>query len=143
MEKISPKDYFKKLAFSIKDAEIRLVAAIMSDYVGEENAVRLDTLCRRVSMDERKVRLILGKLVTEYGVPVCAHSGKAGRWLARSFDEARETQAEYYSRAREDKRRGDAYNRCQYPPEETGEIKPVQPALLDVPEPDIIPYWRW
>ena len=82
MEKISPKDYFKKLAFSIKDAEIRLVAAIMSDYVGEENAVRLDTLCRRVSMDERKVRLILGKLVTEYGVPVCAHSGKAGRWPA-------------------------------------------------------------
>ena len=42
-----------------------------------------------------------------------------------------------------EKRRGDAYNSCQYPPEETGEIMPVQPALLDVPEPDIIPHWRW
>jgi len=143
MEKISPKDYFKKLAFSIKDAEIRLVAAIMSDYVGEENAVRLDTLCRRVSMDERKVRLILGKLVTEYGVPVCAHSGKAGRWLARTYEDATVTQAEHYARAAAEKRRGDAYNSCHYPPDETGEIKPAQPALLDVPEPDIIPYWRW
>jgi hypothetical protein len=143
MEKISPKDYFKKLAFSIKDAEIRLVAAIMSDYVGEENAVRLDALCRRVSMDERKVRLILGKLVTEYGVPVCAHSGKAGRWLARSFDEARETQAEYYSRAREDKRRGDAFNTCNYPPVQAEELRELQPTLIDVPEPDPIPFWRW
>jgi len=105
MEKISPKDYFKKLAFSIKDAEIRLVAAIMSDYIGEENAVRLDALCRRVSMDERKVRLILGKLVTEYGVPVCAHSGKAGRWPARTYEDAAVTQAEHYARAVAEKRR--------------------------------------
>jgi MarR-like DNA-binding transcriptional regulator SgrR of sgrS sRNA len=41
------------------------VAAVMSDYVGEENAVRLDVLCGRLSMDERKVRIILGRLVTE------------------------------------------------------------------------------
>ena len=127
----------------IKEADIRLVAAVMSEHVGEENAVRLDALCRRVSMDERKVRLILGKLVTEYGVPVCAHSGKAGRWLARSFDEARETQAEYYSRAREDKRRGDAFNTCNYPPVQAEELRGVQPMLLDVPEPDPIPHWGW
>ena len=140
---MNPREHYRKLSFSIKDAEIRAVAAVMSDYIGEENAVRLDALCRRVSMDERKVRLILGKLVTEYGVPVCAHSGKAGRWLARTYADAAVTQAEHYARAVAEKRRGDAYNSCHYPPDETGEIKPVQPALLDVPEPDIIPYWRW
>lgn len=139
---MNPKEYYRKLSFSIKDAEIRLVAAVMSDYVGEENAVRLEVLCGRVGMDERKVRMILEKLVTEYGLPVCAHSGKAGRWLARSFDEARATQAEYYSRAAADKRRGDAFNNCHYPPE-FEEIIEVQPALLDVPEPDPVPHWRW
>jgi len=86
---------------------------------------------------------IKDKLVTEYGVPVCAHSGKAGRWLARSFDEARETQAEYYSRAREDKRRGDAFNTCNYPPKPAEELRELQPTLIDVPEPDPIPFWRW
>lgn len=140
---MNPRDYYRQKTASITEADVRLVAACMTEYIGEENAVRLDALCRRVSMDERKVRLILGKLVTEYGVPVCAHSGKAGRWLARSFDEARETQAEYYSRAREDKRRGDAFNTCNYPPKPAEELRELQPTLIDVPEPDPIPFWRW
>jgi len=140
---MNPREYYRMKTASITEADVRLVAACMTDYIGEENAVRLDALCRRVSMDERKVRLILGKLVTEYGVPVCAHAGKAGRWLARSFDEARETQAEYYSRAREDKRRGDAFNTCNYPPKPAEELRELQPTLIDVPEPDPIPFWRW
>lgn len=139
---MTPREHYRKLAFGIKDAEIRMVAHVMTDYIGEENLVRLDALCGRVSMDERKVRMILEKLVTEFGLPVCAHSGKAGRWLARSFDEARETQAEYYSRAAADKRRGDAFNRCQYPPKQVEELREVQPALLDMPEPEYVPYWR-
>ena len=64
MEKISPKDYFKKLAFSIKDAEIRLVAAIMSDYVGEENAVRLhceNLGCRCLGRDNCQLDATLGE----------------------------------------------------------------------------------
>ena len=71
----------------ITEADVRLVAACMTDYIGEENAVRLDALCRRVSMDERKVRDILETLVIQYGWPVCAHAGKAGRWIATSEDD--------------------------------------------------------
>ncbi|MFA6691535.1 MAG: hypothetical protein WCR98_06095 [Saccharofermentanales bacterium] len=138
---MNPREHYRKLSFSIKDAEIRAVAAVMCEHIGEQNAVRLEALSGRVSMDERKVRLILEKLVNEYGMPVCAHSGKAGRWLARSFDEARETQAEYYSRAAADKRRGDAFNRCNYPPEQAEELREVQPPLLEVPEPEPVPYW--
>ncbi len=140
---MNPREHYRKLAFSINDAEIRAVAAVMAEHIGEENAVRLDALCGRVGMDERRVRIILEKLVTEYGVPVCAHSGKAGRWLARSYDEARETQAEYYSRAAADKRRGDAFNRCQYPPKEAQELKQVQPTLLEMPEPKSDYYYNW
>lgn len=140
---MNPREYYRKLSFSIKDAEIRLVAAVMSDYVGEENAVRLEDLCGRLSMDERKVRIILAKLVTEYGLPVCAHSGKAGRWLARSYEEARETQMEHYSRMAAEKEHGDAFNRCHYPPEQVEEIREVQPALLDIPEPEPRYHWGW
>src|SRR5690606_22968033 len=89
---MNPNDYYRMKSAEIKEADIRLVAAVMSEHVGEENLIRIEALCRRVSMDDRKVRIILEKLVTEYHLPVCAHSGKAGRWLARSFDEARQTQ---------------------------------------------------
>ena len=84
-------------------------------------------------MDDRKVRIILEKLVTEYHLPVCAHSGKAGRWLARSFDDAKQTQMEHYSRAKAEKRRGDAYNQCTYPPETSDPVEIAQPALFDEP----------
>lgn len=140
---MNPREHYRKLAFSINDAEIRMVAAVMAEHIGEENAVRLDALCGRVSMDERRVRIVLEKLVLDYGVPVCAHSGKAGRWLARSYDEARETQAEYYSRAVADKRRGDAFNTCHYPPTQAQELKQVQPTLMDMPEPKSDYYYNW
>lgn len=70
---MNPREHYRKLAFSINDADVRMVAAVMAEHIGEENAVRLDALCGRVSMDERRVRIVLEKLVTEYGVPVCAH----------------------------------------------------------------------
>ncbi|HQH28125.1 MAG TPA: hypothetical protein PLP17_12060 [Oligoflexia bacterium] len=140
---MNPNDYYRLKSGEIREADIRLVAACMSDHVGEENAVRLETLVARCGLGERQVRDILEVLVKDHGWPIGAHSGKAGRWLARSFDEARETQAEYYSRAREDKRRGDAFNTCNYPPKPAEELRELQPTLIDVPEPDPIPFWRW
>ena len=140
---MNPRDYYRKLSHDITDAEIRLVALTMADYVGEDNAIRLEDLCKLTSMEERKVRMILERLVTEYRLPVCAHSGKAGRWLARTYADAAVTQAEHYARAVAEKRRGDAYNSCHYPPKQAEELREVQPALLEVPEPEPIPYWRW
>ena len=140
---MNPRDYYRKLSHEITDAEIRFVAFTMADYIGEENAIRLEDLCALLVMDERKVRMILERLVTEYGLPVCAHSGKAGRWLARTYEDAKITQTEHYARAAAEKRRGDAYNSCSYPPEDVDKIEVIQPPLFDIPEPDIIPYWRW
>jgi len=112
---MNPKEYYRKLSFSIKDAEIRLVAAVMSDYVGEENAVRLDVLCGRLSMDERKVRIILGRLVTEYGLPVCAHSGKAGRWIATSEEDRWRVIGDLDSRIKELRERREAMLTAKIP----------------------------
>ena len=130
---MNPTDFYRMKSAEIQEADIRLVAACMSEHIGEENLIRIEALCRRVSMDDRKVRIILEKLTTEYHLPVCAHSGKAGRWLARSYEEARQTQMEHYSRAKAEKRRGDAYNQCDYPPVENAkEIEVKQPALFDI-----------
>jgi hypothetical protein len=131
---MNPNEYYRIKSAEIKEADIRLVATCMSDHVGEENLIRIEALCRRVSMDDRKVRIILEKLTIEYHLPVCAHSGKAGRWLARSYAEAKPTQMEHYSRSNADKRRGDAFNSCHYPPPENiDEIEISQPALFDEP----------
>ena len=134
---MKPNDYYRKLTASISDAEIRLIAALMSDYVGSENAVRLEALCARASMDERKIRMILEKLVKEYRYPVCAFSGKPGRYLARSYQEALPAKLELLSRAEEMKARAMSYDNCHYPPTDIDEPELVQPVLLDVP------VWRW
>jgi DNA-binding IscR family transcriptional regulator len=139
---MNPKDFYRKLSFSIKDAEIRAVAAVMCEHIGEENAVRLEALASRVSMDDRKVRIILRRLRNEFGLPVCSISGKAGYWLARSLSETKPAEIEFRSRARENIENANAYQNCQYPPKQVEELCEVQPALIEV-EPEYIPYWRW
>ena len=140
---MNPREHYRKLSFSIKDAEIRAVAAVMCEYIGEENAVRLEALSGRVSMDERKVRIILRRLRNEYGLPVCSISGKPGYWLAHSLSETKPSEIEFRSRARENIENANAYQRCNYPPKPAEELRELQPTLIDVPEPDPIPFWRW
>lgn len=84
---MNPREYYHLKTASITEADIRLVAACMTEYIGEENAVRIEDLSGRVGMHERQVRDILETLVCSYGWPVCAHAGKAGRWLATSEDD--------------------------------------------------------
>lgn len=84
---MNPTDYYRMKSSEIQEADIRLVAACMTEYIGEENAVRIEQLSGRVGMHERQVRDILETLVIAYGWPVCAHAGKAGRWLATNEDD--------------------------------------------------------
>jgi len=84
---MNPNDYYRLKSGEIREADIRLVAACMSDHVGEENAVRLETLVARCGLGERQVRDILETLVIVYGWPVCAHAGKAGRWIATNEED--------------------------------------------------------
>ena len=98
---MNPREYYHRLSYSIKDAELRLVADVMSDYIGEENAVKLPALCKRVSMSERKVRLILERLTKEFGIPIGAQSGRAGRFIIATEDERQAVIADLASRVSE------------------------------------------
>ena len=84
---MNPREYYHLKTASITEADIRLVAACMTDYIGEDNAVRIETLAGRVGFGERQVRDILETLVITYGWPVCAHAGKAGRWIATTEED--------------------------------------------------------
>jgi hypothetical protein len=84
---MTPDEFYRLKSAAITDAEVRLVAAVMSDYVGEENAVRLERLAARVGLGERQVRDILETLVVTYGWPIGAHAGKAGRWIIANEEE--------------------------------------------------------
>jgi hypothetical protein len=84
---MNPADFYRLKSATITDAEVRLVAAVMSDYVGEENAVRIERLAARVGLGERQVRDILETLVVTYGWPIGAHAGRAGRWIIANEEE--------------------------------------------------------
>lgn len=136
---MTPRNFYRNLMWGIKDAEIRAIAAVMAEHIGEDNAVTMPALCGRVGMSERKVRIILERMLKEYGIPVCANSGQAGRWLALQRAETKSSELELRSRARELVERADAYQRCQYPPAE--KVEPTAPKLFDEPI-DYLAYWR-
>ena len=78
---MTPREIYRRMVAKIKPADVRLVAACFEDHIGAENAVLMPQLCARTGLHERVVRNILNTLVTEYGIPIGAQSGKAGRWI--------------------------------------------------------------
>ena len=98
---MNPTDFYRMKSAEIQEADIRLVAACMSDHVGEENAVRLEALVARCGLGERQVRDILETLVKVYKWPIGAHAGKAGRWIIANDKERWHVANELLSRENE------------------------------------------
>jgi hypothetical protein len=98
---MNPTDFYRLKSAEITEADVRLVAACMSDHVGEENAVRLEALVKRCGLGERQVRDILETLVKEYRWPIGAHAGKAGRWIIANDKERWHVANELLSRENE------------------------------------------
>lgn len=98
---MNPNDYYRMKSAEIQEADIRLVAACMSEHIGEENAVRLDRLVARCGLGERQVRDILEVLVKDYKWPIGAHAGKAGRWIIATEEERWHVANELLSRENE------------------------------------------
>lgn len=128
-----PGEYYLRMTARIKEADVRLVAACMTDYVGEENAVRIERLAARVGMGERQVRDILETLVKSYGIPIGAHAGKAGRWIIANEGERRAVLADLASRVTETNARIRALREAKLAPAEPLRVELVQPTLLDEP----------
>jgi hypothetical protein len=92
MHEFDPSEFYKSLISSIKEDDVKKVAEIMTEFVGEKNNITLRDLAIRVfgefnTNTERKTRLILEELVTNYRFPIGAYSGKSGRWLCRDAEE--------------------------------------------------------
>jgi len=88
---MNPSEYYQKLVATINDFDLRKCARIMSNHVGEENAIGLGALTEKMygvdeefhvrENDMRKTRNLLETLIEDHGYPVCSRSGVAGRWM--------------------------------------------------------------
>ncbi|PKN83357.1 MAG: hypothetical protein CVU46_17205 [Chloroflexi bacterium HGW-Chloroflexi-8] len=92
MYDFDPSEFYKALLEKITEADTKKVAAIMTEFIGEDHHISLKDLTARVfgefnTNTERKVRLILEDLVTNYRFPIGAYSGKSGRWLCKNKEE--------------------------------------------------------
>jgi hypothetical protein len=101
---MDPAKYYGELVASIEDMDLRQAARTLTYHVGEEHAISLRDLSFAVcgaatDNDLRKTRSILEALIEEHGFPVCSHSGKAGRWLPGTREEAIEAAQEREHRA--------------------------------------------
>ena len=63
---MNPREYYHFKTAQITEADVRLVAEVMSEHVGKENRISKNELCARVSMSERKVRDILAVIAINY-----------------------------------------------------------------------------
>lgn len=140
---MKPNEYYLKMVSSITKADVRLVAACMTDHIGQENSVKLSMLAARVSMDERKVREILAQLTTQYGWPIGGISGKAGRWIIVNEAERDMVLADLGSRVNETKARMSALREAKLAPEPPKEVKATKPMLFEIEEPvNRLAYWE-
>lgn len=112
---MNPREYYHLKTAAITEADVRLVAAVMTEHVGEENAVRIEDLSARVDLHERQVRDILAILVKQYGWTVCANAGKAGRWLAVNEEDRWQVIGDLDSRIRELRERREAMLTAKIP----------------------------
>ncbi|HZW04269.1 MAG TPA: hypothetical protein VFF68_10105 [Anaerolineaceae bacterium] len=89
---MDPTEFYRQIVESIREEDVHAVAGVMAGHVGEENLITLEDLAIQAfgeynASTERKTREILEKLTTEHHLPVCANSGRSGRWLARDAAE--------------------------------------------------------
>lgn len=112
---MNPQDYYKRLIASITEDDVRRVAEVMAEHIGEENRITLQNLVALTKLNERTVRVILNTLVIEYGIPIGAQSGRAGRWICANKRELDTVIAELISRATALHERANALRRAQLP----------------------------
>ena len=113
-----PQRYYSDLLRSITEQDVYAVLRVMLNHVGEDNSISLDAIGNLAFGDiaqDRKTRACLETLVTKYGVPVGAYSGKAGRWICASAEEIERVAADLESRVQSTNDRIAALRRIPLP----------------------------
>lgn len=112
---MNPREYYRMKIASITEADVRLVAEVMSDHIGKENRIKKSELCGRVSMDERKVRDILAIIAIDYQWGIGGMSGISGYWIVANEDERWQVLNDLRSRNKEINKRYDALLTAKIP----------------------------
>lgn len=137
---MNPQDYYKRLIASITEDDVRRVAEVMAEHIGEENRITLQNLVALTKLNERTVRVILNTLVIEYGIPIGAQSGRAGRWICANKRELDTVIAELISRATALHERANALRRAQLPSSDAQQEYLFEPPK---PQPWQLQYGAW
>lgn len=141
---MNPRDYYRQKTASITEADVRLVAACMTEHIGEQNAVRIEDLSGRVGFGERQVRDMLETITTVYGIPIGSHSGKAGRWIIANEGERYGVIAELASRRNAIDDRIRAVREARLPVELPLDLQAAQAELFGEPVVGYVnPLGRW
>lgn len=128
---MKPDEYYKtEVLAKVREPELRRVARVMAEHIGEDNAITLEQLCRQTGLADRQTRLALEVLTKNYGVPIGSYSGKSGRWIIADEAEMGKVVAELISRATALHERANALKRARLPQGE-----PVQEYLFEPPKP--------
>ena len=117
---MTPRETYERIINSITDMDTRKLAREMSYHVGKDNRITKAELIifmfGKVSdTNDRKVRLIVSDLVTNYHYPICTLSGVGGYWLAETRDEAIESAQDIESRIPDMVDRAKALRMCDLP----------------------------
>jgi predicted transcriptional regulator len=108
-------DYYRIRAAEIKEEDVSFVAHLMSNHIGEQNAITIRELQKKTGFHERKVRDILQILVLEHEWLIGSHAGKAGRWIIYNEEERWHVANELRSREQEIKARRWVIERAPLP----------------------------
>lgn len=84
---MNPTEFYRIMAAEISDDDVKLIASIMANHIGEQNAITIPELVKQTGYHERKVRDILQILVLEHGWLIGSHAGMAGRWIISNEEE--------------------------------------------------------
>ncbi len=130
-QRYTPREFYERLIADIDDADVRKVAGVMLKHIGEKNRIALGELADQAfgeftESTERKTRLILAKLVTDYHMPIGAYSAKPGRWLCADEEERRRVVMDLTARHNELENRIRALRLAAVPAKEPKFEKPVQ-----------------
>lgn len=133
-QRFTPREFYERLIADIDDADVRKVAAVMLQHIGEDHLITLDDLTRQAfgeftQSTERKTRLILARLVTDHHMPIGAYSGKAGRWLCADEEELNRVIMDLTARHNETGNRIHSLRLSKVPPKEPKFEKAVQNSL--------------
>ena len=135
---MNPQTYKKSLENAPSQQAVKRVMAKYSQFKGQNN---------RAPSPDRAERHAIKYIRDNRLMPIAGTSSEAGRFVAEYQDELAPTIAEYHGRISELYKTvhalEDMQKRLPVRKQYAEQVVATQPALLEVPEPEPVPHWRW